>query len=167
MPTPDKTMNDVSKLVAEARGRALKAAKGPWHIHEGDLVTADHKDVFLDWEEEDDEGNSIGPDTVFICNAQPDVLALCDALESVAKERDERHARVNELADEKYKVLAQRDALTKERDALREALRLHMLWIGPPPTDRYSFDSLREDAWKLGVELIGNPRAALAAQSKP
>jgi hypothetical protein len=44
--------------------------------------------------------------------------------------------------------------------ALYEALRLHMQWIGPPPVDRESFDSLREDAWRKG-------RAALALVDGP
>jgi hypothetical protein len=38
--------------------------------------------------------------------------------------------------------------------ALYEALRLHMQWIGPPPIDRESFDSLREDAWRKGREAL-------------
>jgi len=44
--------------------------------------------------------------------------------------------------------------------ALYEALRLHMQWIGPPPIDRESFDSLREDAWRKG-------QAALALVDAP
>jgi len=40
--------------------------------------------------------------------------------------------------------------------ALVEALELLMQWMGPPPCDRESFDSLREDGWKKA-------RAALAA----
>lgn len=38
--------------------------------------------------------------------------------------------------------------LEAEVRRLREALGLMMQWIGPPPADRHSFDSLREDAWK-------------------
>lgn len=38
--------------------------------------------------------------------------------------------------------------------ALYEALRLHMQWIGPPPVDRASFDSLREDAWRKGRAVL-------------
>jgi hypothetical protein len=55
-------------------------------------------------------------------------------------------------------------ALTAERDALRaatrkvvEALQMHMDWIGAPPTGRESFDSLREDAWKLGRVALADP----------
>ena len=40
------------------------------------------------------------------------------------------------------------------RGPLRHALKLHMEWIGPPPTDKHSYDSLREDAWKAGVAAI-------------
>lgn len=39
---------------------------------------------------------------------------------------------------------------------LREALEAMMNWIGPPPVDQYSYDSVRESAWKLA-------KAALAA----
>jgi hypothetical protein len=124
-PTPDKPMDDVSKLVAPIRARAEKAAKGPWHVHEGDLVTADHKDVFLDWEKGDDEGNSIGPDTVFICNAQPDVITLCDALESVAKENAKLKEAEQGWIFTNQDFAAQFAAVAKERDALAQ----HSEWL--------------------------------------
>ena len=37
---------------------------------------------------------------------------------------------------------------------LLEALEANMEWIGPPPTDRHSYDSVRERAWKLGQAAI-------------
>ena len=30
-----------------------------------------------------------------------------------------------------------------------------MKWIGPPPTDKWSYDSLREDTWKRAKAFIG------------
>lgn len=39
-------------------------------------------------------------------------------------------------------------------ERLAEALKMHMQWIGPAPTDAHSYDSLREDAWKLGIKAL-------------
>lgn len=126
-------LDAMRKLANETRARADAAHKGPWHIHEGDLVDANHKDVFDDWEEvygpNEDE---VGPDTAFICAAQQDVVHLTDAvgiaaaeIEHLRKDWEERNHRVGELADEKRKVLQRRDdiiteieQLHKERDAL-------------------------------------------------
>jgi hypothetical protein len=78
---------DYRELARETRARAEAAHKGPWHIHEGDLVDANHQDVFVDWEEaygpNEDE---VGPDTAFICAAQEDVIALADAIDAQARE---------------------------------------------------------------------------------
>lgn len=41
-------------------------------------------------------------------------------------------------------------------DSLEEALIMWMRWLGPPPIDRYSYDSKREDAWKKSIALVGN-----------
>ena len=46
-----------------------------------------------------------------------------------------------------------------QRDGLLAALKANLDWIGPPPTDPHSYDSKREDAWKLG-------KAAIAAAEK-
>ena len=39
---------------------------------------------------------------------------------------------------------------------LLEALEANMHWIGTPPTDPFSYDSAREDAWKLGHDVIAD-----------
>ncbi len=52
--------------------------------------------------------------------------------------------------DDKY-LLA-----TPEREVAQQLLRAleaNMRWIGAPPTDPYSFDSVREHAWKLGTRV--------------
>jgi hypothetical protein len=56
-------------------------------------------------------------------------------------------------------LIAERDELKAQRDALVEACEALMAWIGPPPTDRYSYDSVREEGW-------GKARAALALVKK-
>lgn len=38
--------------------------------------------------------------------------------------------------------------------ALAEALRAMMGWIGAPPTDSHSYDSVREDAWKQAQQAL-------------
>ncbi len=68
---------------AEIRARAEAAHKGPWHIHEGDLVDANHQDVFDDWEEAyGPNGDEVGPGTAFICNAQVDMTDTLAALDA-------------------------------------------------------------------------------------
>lgn len=37
---------------------------------------------------------------------------------------------------------------------LAAALTANMKWIGPPPTDKHSYDSVREAAWKLGQAAL-------------
>ena len=37
---------------------------------------------------------------------------------------------------------------------MAEALQKLMAWIGPPPKDRHSFDSLREDAWDMARKAL-------------
>jgi chromosome segregation ATPase len=83
MPTPDKTIDDVSKLVSVTKRRF---------------------------------------------QGHQDIAALCDALESVAKERDEKAEAIEnlcghiaELAESREDLIAERDKVAKERDALREA----------------------------------------------
>jgi len=44
--------------------------------------------------------------------------------------------------------------ISDDIDNLLIALVSMMRWIGPPPTDKYSFDSQREDAWNLAIETI-------------
>jgi len=39
-------------------------------------------------------------------------------------------------------------------EALERALRANMDWIGAPPADPHSYDSVREEAWALGVEAL-------------
>ena len=43
-------------------------------------------------------------------------------------------------------------ALREARDALRQ----NMDWLGPPPVDLSSFDSLRENAWRAGKDVLGD-----------
>lgn len=57
------------------------------------------------------------------------IRALCDALESVAKERDEKAEAIEnlcghiaELAESREDLIAERDKVAKERDALRDKL---------------------------------------------
>ena len=38
--------------------------------------------------------------------------------------------------------------------ALVAALEKLMKWIGPPPVDKHSYDSLREDGWKAAKEAL-------------
>ena len=47
---------------------------------------------------------------------------------------------------------------TKEK--LYLALKMHMEWIGPPPKDKHSYDSLREDAWHRGQDAMDEYRKA-------
>lgn len=42
----------------------------------------------------------------------------------------------------------------KASELLLEALIANMAWIGPPPIDKYSYDSARENAWELGKKAI-------------
>ena len=44
--------------------------------------------------------------------------------------------------------------LDAEIAKLREALEKNMAWVGRPPTDKYSFDNLREEAWALGKKAL-------------
>ena len=44
--------------------------------------------------------------------------------------------------------------LEADIEELREALKLNMDWIGPPPTDKHSYDSLREAAWAKGKTVL-------------
>jgi len=49
--------------------------------------------------------------------------------------------------------------------ALAGAVEAQMKWIGPPPTDAGSFDSLREDAWQKSTAALAASPAAVAAAS--
>ena len=62
----------------------------------------------------------------------------------------------SDMAEMYRKEAEKTKALTSERDKLREAVEANMEWIGPPPTDPHSFDSLREDAWKLGQKALNS-----------
>ncbi len=42
---------------------------------------------------------------------------------------------------------------------LLEALEAMMRWIGPPPTDKYSYDSTREDAWNKARDALDQATA--------
>jgi DNA repair exonuclease SbcCD ATPase subunit len=106
MPTPDKTMDDVSKLVAEAR--ALAEKQNGRH----DMCSV--------------------RDCDFVKNSRAALRALADALESVAKEnevaagalrntRTELHQRNGTIME----LQTQLAAVAKERDALREALEYY------------------------------------------
>lgn len=68
-------------------------------------------------------------------------------------------ADVNEIVAQRDAALAWASAAEAQRDAVVEALEALMAWIGPPPADRHSFDSIREDAWKKA-------KAALAQAGK-
>jgi hypothetical protein len=46
-------------------------------------------------------------------------------------------------------------------DKLAKALEMNMEWIGTPPTDKHSFDSFREDAWRLGKDALRDYRRYL------
>jgi hypothetical protein len=85
-------------LADETKARADAATKGPWHIHEGDLVNIDHKDVFEDWEEaygpNEDE---VGPDTAFILASREDVPTLATMLRAACIALEERERKVTEL----------------------------------------------------------------------
>jgi hypothetical protein len=103
----------------EIRARANAAHKGPWHIHEGDLVDANHQDVFADWEEAyGPNEDSVGPDTQFICNAQEDIVALLADRDTLAKK-----LKVAIEALEYYSLMFLRgvnDPSTKARNVLKE-----------------------------------------------
>jgi hypothetical protein len=126
MPTPDKTMDDVSKLVSAIRARIKKATDGPWDSTPHGIVLCDSG-----WLAESNRD-----DAAFIAHAREDVPALCDALESVAKERDtaleifdavqidaEKYAEyAGTMQDERDALKAQLAAVAKERDVLVEVL---------------------------------------------
>ena len=54
------------------------------------------------------------------------------------------------IIDKLYEV----GKLKQQNAALVEALEDNMNWIGPPPVDKYSYDSLREDAWAKGKAAL-------------
>jgi len=39
-------------------------------------------------------------------------------------------------------------------EELTAALAANMKWIGPPPTDKHNYDSIRETAWKMGKAAL-------------
>ena len=53
-----------------------------------------------------------------------------------------------------HDMLDKLEELKQQNAALVEALEDNMNWIGPPPVDKYSYDSLREDAWAKGKAAI-------------
>jgi hypothetical protein len=101
MTTTDKfDLQKARALADETQTRADAATKGPWHIHEGDLVNIDHKDVFEDWEEaygpNEDE---VGPDTAFILASREDVPALAAMLRAACDEVESERATVAKLRE--------------------------------------------------------------------
>jgi septal ring factor EnvC (AmiA/AmiB activator) len=54
-------------------------------------------------------------------------------------------------------VEAERDAARAECERLRVACKALMQWMGPPPADRYSYDSVREDAWNMARAALDAP----------
>lgn len=55
---------------------------------------------------------------------------------------------------------AERAQLEQRIEELEGALELNMKWIGPPHTDKYSYDSLREDAWAKGRRALSQQEEA-------
>lgn len=119
---------DFARLASAARGRAEKAHKGPWHIHEGDLVDANHQDVFDDWEQaygpNEDE---VGPDTAFICAAQQDVMALTNAVSALLKQRDAARNGATMHADTAAELKSECDRL---RNALQRIVKSEVFRSG-------------------------------------
>ena len=78
--------------------------------------------------------------------------AALQRAEQLQKELNELHpysyAVVRGAVDWRDKQIAE---LTVRAEQLSEALTAQMKWIGPPPTDPHSFDSVREDAWEKSL----------------
>jgi len=58
-------------------------------------------------------------------------------------------------------------AALQRAEQLTEALEAQMKWIGSPPTDPHSFDSVREDAWEkslIALRAARNPRLSIGGQ---
>ena len=93
----DTTTSAIAKLIAEVRER---------------VTSEDYRDK---------HGHSLPP-CALIAKYRADVPTLADTLEAVTRERDERDAK-NATIIREYNLLVQENrAVTKERDALREAL---------------------------------------------
>lgn len=105
------------------------------------------------------------------------VVAICDdlemrnaslrtTLEAAQRELDEavlwNHRvaicanHVHDIVDREC-VICALSAAEQRAGKLEEALELHMQWIGTPPTDPHSYDSLREEAWAKGKSALTPP----------
>jgi hypothetical protein len=82
------------------------------------------------------------------------ILSLKGELEHMQLQAD-CWLEVAHLAEEKSERL--KDQLSDSESVRRElasALKDMMDWIGPPPTDRSSYDSFREEAWRKAKEAL-------------
>lgn len=59
-----------------------------------------------------------------------------------------------EMRQTLHDILLENTALRQRVEALERALKANMDWIGAPPRDRHSFDSVREQAWELGRKVL-------------
>ena len=124
------TMDDVSKLVAPIRARVKDANQGPWHWEQFDERSDDveHAVVVATQKELPNliakfpaiVNTAYLSDAILVANAPQDLNALCDALESVAKERDYLAAGAEFFADAQRQLAA----VAKERDAALEGLTI-------------------------------------------
>lgn len=155
-------LDKLEALARAARSRADAAHAGPWHIHEGDLVDANHQDVFTDWEEaygpNEDE---VGPDTTFICAAQQDVVALTDTINQLIAETRANADVIVDLKRELTGYYGLDDSLKNAHAKLRVAVEALEFYADE------NNHRLSEGAFEFGSDGGEMARTALATLSAP
>jgi hypothetical protein len=90
-PIPD----EIEKLIGELRRLAgfeaygLETTTRPWHMHEGDFVNSEHRDVYA--------AESEGPDTLFLLFAVNNIERFADALEAQREQLKQARKIINQF----------------------------------------------------------------------